>query len=233
VDDLVDDMRQVLDSLGINEAIILGFSFGGNEVTRFAEVLPDRVLKLIYLDAAFDWSTPAASAVWLETPLADAPTLADLASVESFRRYQQRMPWMADVPWSETVEAAFRDRIRVAPDGSVTVPVEQVYSSLLAINQTYRRSYAELAQPTLALFAEYYIPPSAARDSASAALREEWRSQRFLPSRMATIARLSSEIPDVRVATLAGIGHEAAVYTHLDQLASTILEFTTGPRSDR
>jgi non-heme chloroperoxidase len=53
---LVEDIRQFLDALNIQRAVIAGHSFAGDELTRFAVVHPDRVIKLIYFDAAYDHS---------------------------------------------------------------------------------------------------------------------------------------------------------------------------------
>jgi pimeloyl-ACP methyl ester carboxylesterase len=53
VDDLADDMRIVMDSLGIERAVLMGHSFGGNEITRLAALHPERVAGLVYLDAHY------------------------------------------------------------------------------------------------------------------------------------------------------------------------------------
>jgi pimeloyl-ACP methyl ester carboxylesterase len=53
---LVEDIRQFLDALKIQRAVLAGHSFAGDELTRFAVVHPDRVSKLIYFDSAYDHS---------------------------------------------------------------------------------------------------------------------------------------------------------------------------------
>jgi pimeloyl-ACP methyl ester carboxylesterase len=53
---LVEDIRQFLDALKIQRVILAGHSFAGDELTRFAVVHPDRVIKLIYFDSAYDHS---------------------------------------------------------------------------------------------------------------------------------------------------------------------------------
>jgi pimeloyl-ACP methyl ester carboxylesterase len=53
---LVEDIRQFLDALKIQRAVLAGHSFAGDELTRFAVVHPDRVIKLIYFDSAYDHS---------------------------------------------------------------------------------------------------------------------------------------------------------------------------------
>lgn len=53
-DTLVEDVRHFLDALKIKRVNLVGYSAGGNELTRFAGLYPKRTLKLVYLDAAYD-----------------------------------------------------------------------------------------------------------------------------------------------------------------------------------
>ena len=53
---LVEDVRQFLDALKIQHVVLAGHSFAGDEVTRFAVMYPDRVIKIIYFDSAYDHS---------------------------------------------------------------------------------------------------------------------------------------------------------------------------------
>src|SRR5689334_13162340 len=50
---LVEDIRQFLDLLDIHRVILVGFSMAGVEMTYFAGHYPDRVAKLVFLDAIF------------------------------------------------------------------------------------------------------------------------------------------------------------------------------------
>jgi non-heme chloroperoxidase len=50
----VEDIRQFLDALGIGRVILVGHSMAGDELTLFASRYPQRTLKLVYYDAAFD-----------------------------------------------------------------------------------------------------------------------------------------------------------------------------------
>ncbi|MDH3710497.1 MAG: alpha/beta hydrolase [Cyclobacteriaceae bacterium] len=53
---LAQDIKGVLDSLGISKISLIGHSIAGDELTEFARKYPERVDKLIYLDAAYDRS---------------------------------------------------------------------------------------------------------------------------------------------------------------------------------
>ena len=51
---LADDIRGFLDVMGIKRVLLIAHSIGGVEMTRFAATYPNRVTKLVYLDAAED-----------------------------------------------------------------------------------------------------------------------------------------------------------------------------------
>jgi pimeloyl-ACP methyl ester carboxylesterase len=51
---LAEDIRALLDSLGIRRVHLVGHSIAGEEMTRFAGSYPERVGRLVYLDAAYD-----------------------------------------------------------------------------------------------------------------------------------------------------------------------------------
>ena len=53
-DTLVEDIRQFMDTLHVEKAILVGHSLAGVELTHFAATYPQRVEKLVYLDALDD-----------------------------------------------------------------------------------------------------------------------------------------------------------------------------------
>ncbi len=53
---LARDLRSFMDMMGISRANLVGHSAAGDELTQFAIDSPDRVLRLVYLDAAYNRS---------------------------------------------------------------------------------------------------------------------------------------------------------------------------------
>ncbi len=53
-DTLTEDIRQFMDSLNIDKTILAGHSLAGVELTHFSASYPERVEKLVYLDALDD-----------------------------------------------------------------------------------------------------------------------------------------------------------------------------------
>jgi pimeloyl-ACP methyl ester carboxylesterase len=51
---LAGDIKGFLDAMHIDRVLLAGYSIAGDEETRFAALFPERVEKLVYLDAAYD-----------------------------------------------------------------------------------------------------------------------------------------------------------------------------------
>lgn len=85
VDTLVLDIRSILDSLGFASVVLVGHSFAGEEMTRFAELNPARCAGLIYMDAAYDRTV--LPIILKATPQPATPPMraADSASPDALR----------------------------------------------------------------------------------------------------------------------------------------------------
>lgn len=52
LDILIDDLTKTFEAEGVQDAIIVGHSFGGSMISGVTERVPDRISQLVYLDAA-------------------------------------------------------------------------------------------------------------------------------------------------------------------------------------
>src|SRR5688572_4691157 len=91
---LVEDIRQFLDALEIERVILVGHSLAGDELTRFAGEHPDRVIKLVYLDAAYDRAS--LPELMKQLPRELSPAKVDLESLDSFRRWVSRISYWSN-----------------------------------------------------------------------------------------------------------------------------------------
>jgi len=152
LDSLVEDIRAVLDSLGAKKAGLAGHSFGGVQLTRFAELHADRVSKLIYFDTAYVPIPPALTQI--EAVFMDG--LAKMARRDSFsswnarRTYEQRIRYNA---WSPAAEANLREcyvevdgRLRARTPGSV-------FQAIFRDNLAGKWDLTRIQQPALMIFA--------------------------------------------------------------------------------
>ena len=112
VDTLTEDLRQFLDAMKIDQAILAGHSMAGEELTRFAGLYPNRVRALVYLDAAYDRTTPEFRRAFAESrrkaPDVYAlltPSPADQVSIEARRTFSRKTRG----GWSDAIEADWRE----------------------------------------------------------------------------------------------------------------------------
>jgi pimeloyl-ACP methyl ester carboxylesterase len=107
---LAEDVRVVLDSLGVQQVILAGHSVAGDEITAFAASYPTRTSALVYLDAAYDRSgmTKRLVMLGLTKSLPPAQPRAadrDRVSVSSYRAY---LSGLYGVEWPELEVRATR-----------------------------------------------------------------------------------------------------------------------------
>lgn len=128
----VEDLRVVLDSLGLERVVFAGHSLAGEEMTRFASEYPDQVEGLIYIDAGHDLTLIEQLRVPQVCPLGPDVLRAierRFQNLEAFRHTQQRkgdgggqVPYVSNPAISQINEAKAR------PDYSaVRAPALAVY----------------------------------------------------------------------------------------------------------
>jgi pimeloyl-ACP methyl ester carboxylesterase len=135
---LVEDVRQFLDALKIQRVVLAGHSFAGDEVTRLAVMYPDRVIKLVYFDSAYDHSRIPKNLRW-------KPLHGGVPEV---------LPTKEE---SESPDAGRRWAMRISGEKTGRM----IYAMLVG---TYAETheYRKIKAPTLAFFATNYCPVSPA-----------------------------------------------------------------------
>jgi non-heme chloroperoxidase len=143
--ELVEDLRTAIDKLHLGRVILIGHSIASEEMTRFAATYPDRVAKLVYLDAAYD--RVAADSMLSEifpvlpdVPLRPQPTAADTVTAAAYVAFVHRTRGV-DIP-----EADIRTRYRY--DGWN----EEITFAYQAMSSEHPR-YREVRAPALAIYA--------------------------------------------------------------------------------
>jgi len=137
------DLRAVLDSLHLQRVTLVGHSMAGDELTGFAGAYPERVDRLVYLDAAYDHS--ALGPLLADYPAPPPMTQADSASPAAVQAYLLRTFGM-HIPEGQ-VRAIGRYDAAGRLVGDVTPAT--VDSAMLA--GCGRPDYARVRAPALAL----------------------------------------------------------------------------------
>jgi non-heme chloroperoxidase len=148
LDTLIRDILTVLDTLGIERAAFIGHSYGGFEMTRLAGDFPERVDRLIYLDAAHDY-VAFLEPVFDRCPPPPSMTAADSVSWETVAAFQATQTRVA---WSESV---VRSYYTFGADGRLRSGVvdPEFAARLISVEESPR--YDRLEAPALAI---YHVP---------------------------------------------------------------------------
>ncbi len=213
LDTLAEDLKTLLDSLGLQSAVLVGHSMGGWEITELAARYPERVKALIYIDATLDGG-PAFNRMQAGNPVARPRTAEDFASVESARQWYQRYFYGF---WSPAMGADFQQHVRTPP-----VVLEPIGASLRA-QPDRQKPYASVRAPALALYqlstleTRYpWFDSNTPADTVEMAQR--YLDEMVVPWQEESVARFGREMPHAVVQRLEGhhflfITNEAEVLT--------------------
>ena len=181
VDTLVDDIVAVLDHLHLDRVYVAGHSVAGNELTRLGVRYPERVKRLVYLDAAADRTAGLAGRAAMSVGIEDLinpppPGAADVESFPAFVQYQQRI---TRAPWTPALENNLWHAVVVDRDGHVVAlsTSDEINAVMNMESRVYRPEFSKLKMPALAIGAlpgtifdvMPWLPPTVSGDSLATA----------------------------------------------------------------
>jgi pimeloyl-ACP methyl ester carboxylesterase len=156
IDTLTEDIRQFMDCLKIDQAILAGHSLAGIELSHFAAQHPERVSKILFLDAAYDRSSPAFKATQAKNPLYSIQRPGENEDHYTIAEYtatiKRGYPSLA-VIWSEVFDTEVEDSIKWTPEGKVVDKMtDDINKAIQAMIDTYRPEDALIQAPVLSFF---------------------------------------------------------------------------------
>jgi len=112
------DLAALIDELGMERPIVPGHSLGAFIGLYFAAHYPEKLSKLILIDAGapLEWKTPEEQPAWLTASINRLGT-----SIPSFEEYKLRLkaaPFLGPY-WNSYVDLYFEHDVRIQSDGSV------------------------------------------------------------------------------------------------------------------
>jgi len=117
-DTLIEDIRQFMDSLHVDKAILAGHSLAGVELTHFAATYPTRVEKLVYLDALDD--RRGLPEIHRQNPLRKIEIRREVSTPHTFEEYvadtKRDSPSIAEI-WSDLWDVEMFHEVKVNEDG--------------------------------------------------------------------------------------------------------------------
>jgi pimeloyl-ACP methyl ester carboxylesterase len=156
IDTLTEDIRQFMDALQIDRAILAGHSLAGIELSHFAALHPGRVLKVVFLDAAYDRSSPAFKATQAKNPLHHIPRPGerdDHYTIEEYTATIKRGYPSLAIIWSDVFDTEVEHSIKWTPEGKVVDKMtDGINQAIQVMIDTYMPEDAQLQAPVLSFF---------------------------------------------------------------------------------
>jgi pimeloyl-ACP methyl ester carboxylesterase len=165
IETLTEDIRQFLDALKIDQVILVGHSMASVELSHFTALYPQRVLKLIYLDAAFDYSSSGFKAVQAKNPLRSIqPPGAndDHFAIEDYSAAIKRAyPGLAAI-WNDVMDVEVLHSVKQTPEGKVVDKMSDAIGKALRDTlDSYSPEDSKIHVPVLSFFSwqdsAYYL----------------------------------------------------------------------------
>lgn len=209
LEDITDDLRVVMDSLEIQHAVLIGHSFGGNEITHMAAEHADRVDGLVYLDA--DFGGPGRDDLLRALASVPLPPCVQ-ESTQSLALYRQCLAGyiMAPHEWSASLEELMLDGLADTA-GPVVYKTAGEYmgTSLDGINETYSREYDRIHVPALFLMSDTYFPVQTEDTAWNRRLLEWQGTSGYAVARDANAEWLRETMPGAQVHIVPGSSHDS------------------------
>ena len=157
VDTLTEDIHQFMDVLRIEKVILAGHSMANVELSHFSALYPERVLRLIFLDAAYDRSSASYKNMREKSPWRNIqPPGLDVdyyTEKDYFAAMKRAYPSLA-VIWNDGMENSSLHEIIKTPEGKIADRMSDAISKAITDTLTsYVPEDAKIMAPTLSFFA--------------------------------------------------------------------------------
>lgn len=167
VDTLTEDVRQFMDSLEIDKAILVGHSMSHVELSHFAALHPERILKLVFLDAAIDRTSAVFKTMVEKNSLRSIQIPGENDEHYSIEDYvasiKKNYPSLAAV-WCDVMDEDLLHAVKKSPEGKIVDRMSDTISK--ALNDTlnsYEPEDSRIQAPVLSIYAinssDYYLSP--------------------------------------------------------------------------
>jgi non-heme chloroperoxidase len=208
-DTLSEDLLQSLDALQIERVILVGHSMACVELCHFTALHPQRVLKLVFLDAAYDDSSLAQQAVWDSNPATKMWPKWPAEEPESIEAYvaavRHSYPSIAAI-WGPVMEEEVRHCVKTGPDGKVIDRMSEAEAAALRQTlRTYSPEYARLHVPVLSFFCTHdardHVSAETMSEEQQAQVREYYQGTRQ-PYILKYVEQFKGTVPQARVVVI-------------------------------
>ena len=228
---LTEDLRQFLDALKIEKVILAGHSMAYIELCHFAALHPQRVLKLIFLDAAYDNSSPETRAVMAKNPLGKInppwPENDQTTMEEYIAMVRRGFPAM-NVIWGPAMDEQTRRTLKTNPDGKVADKMtEAIFKAIQATFDSYTPEYAAIRSPILSFFAiqdgSFFLSSETMTKEQQAEILDYFHNLR-MPDQRRLIEQFRRELPHATIVEIPH-GHHYCFIKHQEIVYNGMRKF--------
>jgi len=200
VDTLTEDVSQFMDALKIKKAILVGHSIAYIELCRFSALHPERALKFIFLDAAYDRTKFKVFAE--KHPLKGVqPPEQDCHTIEEYITYTKRIaPELADI-WSELWDEETLHIVKISADGKVVDKMpDEIAQKIIDASRNYPPEDLTIKVPALSIYAiwDHYLFPDYLTEEQEVLLIE-FQNQVRLPIQRECIKQFRQNVPHAKI----------------------------------
>ena len=199
----VEDVRAFMNALKIPKAHLVGHSLAGDEMTMFAMLYPKRVIKIVYLDAAYDRTKMLTCADELPPEIAPPSALRMLREAMNCPGWQDIV--VKDMP---------------SPD------LYNVQVSTMRSATKFRPEYKKIATPSLSIYADPEVPqlPENLPQETQKRIIAYWKDK-FAPLSRASIEQFRKEMKNGEIVEIKGASHYVFVGPFKDQTIKLAHDF--------
>jgi len=199
----VEDIRAFMDAMKITRANLVGHSLAGDEMTSFAIAYPQRVIKMVYLDAAYDRTKNFSCTN--DQPGGGLPPV-----------YQRIVGEAINCPGWE----------KITPPDLPPADMLNVQVSTIRSAARFHPDYTKITAPSLAIYADPDLPQAAGKlDEETQKKLDAWWKEKEAPMTHANIERFRKQMKNGQVVEIKGATHYLFVGQYKDQVVNLIREF--------
>ncbi len=235
---LAKDLRQFLDAINVEKVILVGHSMAYIELCHFSALYPERVSKLVFLDAAYYNSSPETKAVMEKNPLRSIQLHGLRDEYDTVEDYiadiQKVWPALAAV-WGEPMDEQIRHTVKTNPQGKVVDKMSDAIGE--AIHETFNNyvaEYSEMRAPVLSLYSirdgTDYLSSEYMTEEMQARVLDFFNND-LQPVARAGIERFRREVPHARIVVIPH-GHHYCFLKHKELVFLEMRRFLLEGDSD-
>jgi pimeloyl-ACP methyl ester carboxylesterase len=200
----VEDIGAFMDAMKITRAHLAGHSLAGDEMTQFAATYPQRVIKMVYLDAAYDRRKNFSCTTDMPGGGGMTPSFLRIAG--------------------EALNCPGWEKI-VAPD-LPPADIVNVNVSTMRAAMKFQPDYTRIKAPSLAIYADAELPQTAGKlDEQTQKKLDAWWKAKQVPITRASIQQFRESMKNGQVVEIKGATHYVFVGPFKDQVITLMRDF--------